>query len=130
MRLARLFGTRCLVVHPVLPHRYALHSKGIKTEVYLAEEAIGLAKSAGWEVDYGVNFQSVEEEGEKDQWLDEELRESIALGSILRVRSANSTNFLGKGQLASVQRHLASSHIPLVFINSALSPLQLRNLEK
>lgn len=101
--------------------------------MYLAEEAIGLAKSAGWEVDYGVNFHSLEEEGEqgeKDQWLNEELRESIAVGSILRVRSANSPTFLGKGQLSSVHHHLSNSHIPLVFVNSSLSPLQLRNLEK
>lgn len=103
--------------------------------MYLAEEAIGLAKSAGWEVDYGMKFQSLteeeeEENGTKDEWEDEELRESIAVGSLMRVRSANSPTFLGKGQLASVHSHLHSSHIPLVFVNSSLSPLQLRNLEK
>eukprot|EP00919_Chromeraceae_sp_WS-2016_P063591 GHVR01150397.1.p1 GENE.GHVR01150397.1~~GHVR01150397.1.p1 ORF type:complete len:101 (-),score=9.17 GHVR01150397.1:2474-2776(-) len=37
--------TRCLVLHPV-----SYPNKGPLTEQYLAEEAIGLASSLGWEV--------------------------------------------------------------------------------
>lgn len=103
----------------------------------LAEEAIGLAKSVGWEVDYGLKYQEAEElqpeaadETQKDEWQDDQLRESIAGGSIVRIRAPLSPSFLGKGQLTATLQHIRSNKISVVFVNTTLSPQQLKSLEK
>lgn len=130
MRVWRAFGRKCLVIHPVLMGNAG---KGrAAREVYGAEEAIGLAKAVGWDVDYAGmgEWETEGNEEEKDEWQNPSLRESLALHSLLRVRQPLSSHFLGKGQLSTIHSRLISHSISLVFLNTSLTPLQHRNLEK
>ena len=50
-RIAKFFATKCMILHPVSFPKYFLNiffSKGPIVEQYLAEEAVGLARSLGW----------------------------------------------------------------------------------
>ena len=99
----------------------------------MAEEAIGLAKSVGWEVDYGLKYKDETEDVPaevRNEWEDDHLRESIAIGSVVRVRTAQSATFLGKGQITATLEHIQNNNIGVVFVNAALTPPQLKHLDK
>lgn len=44
-RIAKFFATKCMILHPV-----SFPNKGPIVEQYLAEEAVGLASSLGWDI--------------------------------------------------------------------------------
>lgn len=68
---------------------------------------------------------------ENDEWKNENLRESVAQGSMVRCRQISSTNFFTKGKLNELGLFIKDNErINVVYVNSALSAVQIKKLEK
>jgi hypothetical protein len=64
------------------------------------------------------------------EWKNKGLRESFALGSMVKIRLTKNSTFFGKGKLLELGTFIRDNDIQSVFINKELSPLQIKNLEK
>lgn len=81
----------------------------------------------------GVILDLTEDEdlNEESEWHNVNLRESIARSSIIRCRKISSTNFFSKGKMNELGLYIKeTSDINVVFINSSLSAIQIKKLEK
>lgn len=81
----------------------------------------------------GVILDIDEEEGaaEDDEWKNANLRESVARSSLIRCRKISSTNFFTKGKLNELGLYIKETQdINAVYINSSLTPTQIKKLEK
>jgi 50S ribosomal subunit-associated GTPase HflX len=66
-----------------------------------------------------------------DEWKNELLRESVAKSSLIKVRKIHSSTYFTKGKLNDIGYFLKdNSDINVVFINSTLTALQQKKLEK
>jgi len=68
---------------------------------------------------------------EEDEWRDANLRESVARSSLIRCRKISSTNFFTKGKLNELGLYIKETRdINAIFINSSLTAIQIKKLEK
>ena len=66
-----------------------------------------------------------------DEWKNELLRESVAKSSLIKVRRIHSSTYFTKGKLNDLGYFLKDNEdINVVFINSTLTALQQKKLEK
>ena len=66
-----------------------------------------------------------------DEWKNELLRESVAKASLIKVRRIHSSTYFTKGKLNDLGYFLKDNEdINVVFINSTLTALQQKKLEK
>ena len=66
-----------------------------------------------------------------DEWKNELLRESVAKSSLIKVRKIHSSTYFTKGKLNDLGYFLKDNKdINVVFINSTLTALQQKKLEK
>ena len=66
-----------------------------------------------------------------DEWKNELLRESVAKSSLIKVRKIHSSTYFTKGKLNDIGYFLKDNEdINVVFINSTLTALQQKKLEK
>jgi 50S ribosomal subunit-associated GTPase HflX len=66
-----------------------------------------------------------------DEWKNELLRESVAKASLIKVRRIHSSTYFTKGKLNDIGYFLKDNEdINVVFINSTLTALQQKKLEK
>jgi 50S ribosomal subunit-associated GTPase HflX len=66
-----------------------------------------------------------------DEWKNELLRESVAKSSLIRVRKIHSSTFFTKGKLNDLGYFLKENDkINVVYVNSTLSAMQQKKLEK
>lgn len=66
-----------------------------------------------------------------DEWKNELLRESVAKSSLIKVRKIHSSTYFTKGKLNDLGYFLKDNpEINVVFINSTLTALQQKKLEK
>ena len=66
-----------------------------------------------------------------DEWKNELIRESMAKSSLIRVRKVHSSTFFTKGKLNELGYYLKDNKdINVVFVNSTLTSLQQKKLEK
>jgi len=89
-----------LVIHPDLPK--ASERDHLYPQLRL-EEAIGLARA----IDL-----------------------NIVSSDIIRIRKISPSTYFGSGTIETIQHLISSHHIELVIIDTSLSPIQQRNLEK
>ena len=69
--------------------------------------------------------------GEESEWLNVNLRESVARSSLIRCRKISSTNYFSKGKMNELGLFIKeNTDINVVFINSSLSAVQIKKLEK
>lgn len=93
----------------------------------------GPAEVQGVYVKGGVVLDLEEDENyaEQDEWRDVNLRESVAKSSLIRCRKISSTNFFTKGKLNELGLYIKETRsINAVFVNSSLTPIQIKKLEK
>jgi GTP-binding protein HflX len=64
------------------------------------------------------------------QGLAEAIRLEIAWADVLRVREVRPATFLGGGQVEAIAARVKAEHVELVLVDTALSPIQQRNLER
>ena len=95
--------------------------------VYGPKEIQGVWFNGGVVVD-------VEEEDSADElgeWQNAELRESVARSGIVRCRKISSTNYFSKGKLNELGLFIKEKEeINAVYINTSLTPAQVKKLEK
>ena len=78
-----------------------------------------------------IDLDSPTEEDGDDEWKNVHLRESIARSSLIRCRHISSTTYFSKGKLNELGLFIKdNSQIQVVFINSSLTSLQLKKLQK
>ena len=66
-----------------------------------------------------------------DEWKNELLRESVAKASLIKVRRIHSSTYFTKGKLNDLGYFLKDNEdINVIFINSTLTALQQKKLEK
>lgn len=74
---------------------------------------------------HGVEARRAEFEG-----LAEAIRLDIAFSEIVRIREVRPATFLGAGHVAEIARRVKEDAVDLVLVDTALSPIQQRNLER
>lgn len=65
-----------------------------------------------------------------NEWRNKIIRKSIAKSSLVKVKKIHASNFFTKGKVIMLGEFIAENKINAVFINSNLTPLQSRNLER
>ena len=66
-----------------------------------------------------------------DEWKNELIRESVAKSSLIKVRKIHSSTFFTKGKLNDIGYFLKDNkNVNVVFINSPMTSLQQKKLEK
>ena len=74
---------------------------------------------------HGVEARKAEFEG-----LAEAIRLEIAFSDIMKVREVRPATFLGAGHVAEITKRVKEMGVELVLVDTALSPIQQRNLER
>ena len=68
---------------------------------------------------------------EEDEWKDINMRESVARSSLIRCRKTSSTTYFTKGKLNELGLFIKDDpSINVIYINSSLTPLQIKKLQK
>lgn len=78
---------------------------------------------------------SDESNSDGDEWTNADLRNSIAASSIIKIRRPSSSQFFGRGkvkykQLQEISNFIENHSITTLYINSILTALQQRNIER
>jgi GTP-binding protein HflX len=74
---------------------------------------------------HGIEARKAEFEG-----LAEAIRLDIVFSDIVKVREVRPATFLGGGHVADLAKRVKEDHIELLLVDTALSPIQQRNLER
>ena len=65
-----------------------------------------------------------------DEWKNDLLRDSLAKHSLIRVRKISSGTFFTRGKLNEIGTFVKENNVNVVFVNSNLTSLQIKKLER
>lgn len=78
-----------------------------------------------------LDFDEDPSKKEQDEWRNANLRESVARSCLVRCRKVSSTNYFTKGKLNELGLHIKENpDINVVFVNTSLTGIQIKKLEK
>ncbi|OMJ71417.1 hypothetical protein SteCoe_30379 [Stentor coeruleus] len=86
-------------------------------------------------LDLDEEFSDSSSDDEGNEWTNPELRHNIAASSMIRIRRPTSHLFFGSGkvtykQIQEISSYIIQQHITTLYINTIITPLQQRNIEK
>ncbi|OMJ81041.1 hypothetical protein SteCoe_18606 [Stentor coeruleus] len=118
--------------HPINPIASSIENENLKTpdQVYLSDsvkESYNI-KTQTLSINQDNSDSSSDDEG--NEWTNPELRHNIAASSMIRIRKPSSYLFFGTGKISELTAYIIQSHITILYINTILTPLQQRNIEK
>ncbi|SBT77016.1 GTP-binding protein, putative [Plasmodium ovale] len=142
-----------IVLHPIL--KKIKSDKSFDEIIYDAQEALGLARSAGFKIASGISmpsggwtFTAESNSGrEKNEGQDihssvaeggkclydtgsfDEIEKKIAESILIKVNRVDNKFFFSKGKLNELSRYFLKNPTPYIFINTILSPEQFRNID-
>lgn len=71
-----------------------------------------------------------DEEEIGDEWTNAELRQSIALSNMIRIRKPSANHFFGSGKVLEIASFISEKYVSTLFINTILTASQQRNIER